>query len=403
MLIVCPNCQTYYTVDRRGFEPDGRTVRCHNCGNSWRQGLVPENSVPPAMAAPPQPAPAPQGYPPQGYAPYPPQGYAPYPPQPYPEQQAAPQPAAPEPAPAPPPPPPPPPPEDDEVVEPDFDLPDPEEDDDDLDDAMAANIDELFGEDDGDDDVPAPALDDDEDEEVATGGAADDDLSDEDIDGLFDDEEATGISSMIESSPDSDDDNEGFDDFEDIPDPEPLPESLTGALDDDDDEEDDIPAGRVPRRKIPKKKGKGGLIAFIIILLLLIGVGVAGYFFRALVVEIVPEAKVVYDTVGLDTGVLGDGLEIRNVESSRATEGGIDILIVSGSVVNVVDVPAPVPLIQVVLLDADGVELQAIPQEPSQHELQPGQSIEFSIRIDEPSPLSRRMEVTFAPRGDGGH
>lgn len=392
MLIVCPNCQTYYTVDRRGFEPNGRTVRCHNCGNSWRQGVVPENTVPPAMAAPPPPMPAPQGYTPY---PPPPPGYPPYP---HPQQAMAAQPMPqPMPVPEPAPPPPPPPVEDDaddEVVEPDFDLPDPEEEDD-LDDAMAANIDELFGEDDDDDSsIDQP------DEEPDEGGdgrlAEDEDLSDEDIDGLFDDDQETGISSMIESGPAADD---GIDSLDDIPEPDPLPEGLTGAMDaDDDEDEDDEPVARSPRRKHPKKKGKGGLIALIVILLLLVGVG--GYFFRALIAETVPESKMLYDMIGVDTGVLGDGLEIQNVESNWATESGIDILLLSGTIMNVVDEVVPLPLVQAVLLDADGVELQNVVQEPGQTELAPGNGIDFTIRIDEPSPLSRRMEVTFAPRGE---
>ena len=398
MLIVCPNCQTHYTVDRRGFEPNGRTVRCHNCGNSWRQGVVAEGAPPAAyaQAAPAaQPQAAPAGYPPQGYPPYPPPGYPPYPPPgypPYPQQQAAAPEATPAPQ-APTPPPPPPPVDDDEpvdVVEPDFDLPDPEEEDD-LDDGIAENIDALFSEDDDDDDdvdiAPIP-------DETGDGN---EDLSDDEIDGLFDDddEESGGISSMVDSGGGDDD---GIDDLDDIPEPDPLPQSLTGGLDDDDDEDEDAPVARAVRGRRQKKKGKGGLIALIVVLILLIGMGVGGYLARAVIVEIVPQTKTVYDMIGLDTGVLGDGLEIQNVQSSRATESGIDILLVSGTIMNIVTETAPVPLVQAILLDGEGVELQSVVQEPIQTELAPGTSIDFTIRIDEPSPLSRRMEVTFAPR-----
>lgn len=414
MLIVCPNCQTYYSVDRRGFEPSGRMVRCHHCGNSWRQGPVAENAGPaaagPAPARPAQPYPAPPP-PPQGYAPYPPPGYAPYPPPGYapyptdpnaayaaqqPPQQAAQQAAAPAAAPPAPQPEPSPPDEPVDVVEPNFDLPDPEEEDD-LDDAMAANIDELFSDDDEDEGVTeAEAETETEDaaEQPIPDETGNDDLSDEDIDGLFDDDDDTGgISSMIDSG----DSDTGIDDLDDIPEPEPLPQSLTGGIDDD-DEDDEVPVGRIPSRQ-KKKKGKTGLIAALVVLFFLIATGVVGFFARALIVDVVPESQMVYDLIGIDTGILGEGLEIQNVQSSRATEAGIDILLVRGTIMNVVNESAPVPLVQAILLDADGVELQSVVQEPGQTELATGNSIDFTIRIDEPSPLSRRMEVTFAPRG----
>lgn len=355
----------------------------------------------PQMAASPPPAPPP-GYPPPGYPPYPPQGYAPYPPQdPAMAAYAAAQPAAQMPATEPAPPPPPPPLEDDEVVEPDFDLPDPEEEDV-VDDAMSANIDELFGEDD-DEDIVEEAIEDIVPDDVDEAPISTD-LSEDDIDNLFDDDgDETGISSMIDSGGAADD---GIDNLDDIPDPEPLPESLTGGIDGDidfDDDEDEAPVARNPRRKHPKKKrGKGGLIALIVILLLLGLTAGGAYVFRTLIAEVVPESKMVYDMIGIDTGVLGDGLEIQGVQSARATEAGIDILLVSGTVVNVVTENAPVPLVQAILLDADGNELQTVVQEPGVSELAPGNAIDFSIRIDEPSPLSRRMEVTFAPRPESG-
>ncbi len=407
MLIVCPNCQTHYSVDRKGFEPSGRTVRCSNCGNSWRQGPVAD--PPPGWTAQPQPAYAPppqqQAYaPPPGYPPYPPPGY-PYPPPGYPPPpqdtpgaaaaaQAA---AVPEPSPAPEPAPPPiDSDDDDDVVEPNFDLPDPEEEDD-LEDGITANIDAMFGDDDDDyDDADStPAADDDADN--------DDDLSEDEIEGLFDDDSSEGsISSMIDDGS-AESGSDGYDDLDDIPEPDPLPESLTGGLDDDDEDGDeDTPPRRAGRRQAKKKSGKGGLIAIIVILVLLLGTGVAGFFARSVIVELVPQTQVVYDMIGLDTGVLGDGLEIQDVKSSRATEAGVDILVVSGTIANIEEESHDVPLVQAVLLDGEGVEMQVVVQEPPADNLPAGAAMEFQIRIEEPSPLSRRLEVTFAPRPEPG-
>jgi len=35
MIITCPNCETRYEVDEERFHPDGRSVRCAECAESW--------------------------------------------------------------------------------------------------------------------------------------------------------------------------------------------------------------------------------------------------------------------------------------------------------------------------------------------------------------------------------
>jgi len=35
MIISCPNCATRYDVEDRRFSPDGRSVRCAECDESW--------------------------------------------------------------------------------------------------------------------------------------------------------------------------------------------------------------------------------------------------------------------------------------------------------------------------------------------------------------------------------
>jgi predicted Zn finger-like uncharacterized protein len=71
MIISSPSCGTRYQVDEAKFPPQGRTVRCAKCGNSWhQQAAEPELAPQPTIVVPeptpprepePQPEPRPAG------------------------------------------------------------------------------------------------------------------------------------------------------------------------------------------------------------------------------------------------------------------------------------------------------------------------------------------------------
>ena len=59
MIVSCPTCSTRYRVADESLVPDGRTVRCAKCGNSWTQQLEAEEPA----AATPEPEPEPVAVP----------------------------------------------------------------------------------------------------------------------------------------------------------------------------------------------------------------------------------------------------------------------------------------------------------------------------------------------------
>gem|GEM_PF-399062 len=396
MLITCPNCQTQYTVSAQSMG-QGRTVRCHSCHNTWRQAPVanqPGKQQPrTAHGAFPLPGLMPGAFspgmaPPPGYGYPPPPGAQPGPPPGYPPNMWGAQPAssaaAPEaqpaaaPAPA------------YQEPEPKIDQSSFEEDDDDGDifdtESLLA---EIGVETDApepepevdrtpvvpdDDDLTLDSVDDDEDDEVAT-------MSQSELDDMFGDDDIPAIASVVGGGGDDDDDQ--YDDPDDIPD-----------LDDD-----DIPQSLTSDLNGGERQKKSGVLKWILIvfLLLLIGASAAGYFLRDMIMEMVPETVPVYEMIGLGEK-LAAGFDIRDVTSERVTTAGVDTLVVKGLIANVSGRVRTVPRIRIDLFDANGESVQSTITDPVRIELPAGENAEFSAGIEAPSPLARRLEVTFVER-----
>lgn len=353
MFISCPNCSTRYNVTSAQIGAAGKSVKCTNCGNTWHQNPVadpPPPMRPPGYSAgapqhhaapPPQqpyPYPPPPGYP--GYPGYPPPppGYPDYPPPP-PGYPGYPPPEAAGAPGTPPPaaeaPAPPPPPPAPEPDEEDAALPDMEDEIDD--DPMAAFADDMESDD-------------------------EDDLSSDDIEAMF-----------------GDDDDE----------PEPLGSMVDSGADDDDEDEDE-----------ERGAGKGSVMKIILaaVLALLIAVLGAAFFLKDMVIEMVPAAEGIYSMIGFGDDSLGAGLSIDDVKSTRESISGKDVLVVRGVIANISDKERPVPMLELRLSDLDGKLVQSAHTVPLKKQLANGDQIGFKIQVEDPSPLARRLEVTFIER-----
>ncbi|MEQ9559210.1 MAG: DUF3426 domain-containing protein [Rhodospirillales bacterium] len=340
MLVTCPNCRTRYMLQPAQLG-QGRNVSCSNCSHVWFAD--PRDALPDPQPAPRRAA-APTGYPPQqqmyaqpGYGaappPYPPQAYAP-PPVP---QAAPPPPPAPEPAPMPPPPAPEPADEPDPIMEPDTMIAD-DTDDGDMG-VLPNDIDDMF-EDDDEDIQPFESLINNDDEE-------------DDLDSI--------------ESPDQ------------MEDPDYIPDVFSAEEQDPDDD-------------LPKKSILGKVIALFFVLL--IGGLVAGtFFFKDELVAKVPQLNDVFKMIGFHQ--VGAGLQIQRVEHAQETDQGLEVLVIRGQIENVADGTRPVPMVRAVLFDAEGEPIQHADVAPLKSELAKGEKMSFKIRVREPSPLRRRITVTF--------
>ena len=244
--------------------------------------------------------------------------------------------------------------------------------------------------------------DDDEDEDNAPIESMIEDGEEEDDGTAFDDlEEPDPIPEVFTADETGDDEDYGTA-FDDLEEPDPIPEVFTSDETgddedteyDDDYDDDDADESSGSMLKI--------IIAVVVLVLLLGSVG-AVIFLRDTIIQTFPSAEGLYSMVGLEDDSLGGGLSINDVKSTRESIGGKDVLVVRGDVVNVSERPRPVPMLELRLSDTEGQVVQSAKSAPLKNELIAGDKISFEIQLENPSALARRLEVTFIEREAPGN
>jgi predicted Zn finger-like uncharacterized protein len=150
---------------------------------------------------------------------------------------------------------------------------------------------------------------------------------------------------------------------------------------------------RMQKLRAARKKLLVGAVAGAATLCALAALAIA---FREPLVTIMPRAAGVYGTVGLAPDPVGDGLEIREVASTRERQGTEDVLLIRGVVANVAENIQPLPPLRVSLWNASDQEVQSVTVSHGSGRLEPGESISFEARILEPPPEARILRVGFA-------
>lgn len=172
--------------------------------------------------------------------------------------------------------------------------------------------------------------------------------------------------------------------------PGPLPSVLAGKEAEKDNGNKGAKRGDESKERARWKLAAAGLA--VALPLLAVAAALLG---RDAVVTAVPASEQWYALIGLEPA-LGAGLAIGSVTSAREDSPQGTTLAVEGSVTNTSEVPRPVPMIRVALLDVDNEELQHVLVRPAQPDLDAGGALTFTAQLANPAPTARRIKVTFA-------
>jgi predicted Zn finger-like uncharacterized protein len=131
------------------------------------------------------------------------------------------------------------------------------------------------------------------------------------------------------------------------------------------------------------------------VLLAVIGV-LAGA--RVAVVRAAPQTARLYAAIGLPVNLRG--LAIEEVRTSEEMQDNVPVLVVEGTIVNVVRHPADVPRLRFAVRNAAGLELYAWTAQPNQPVLAAGEKLAFRSRLASPPPDAADIVVRFFNRRD---
>lgn len=155
-----------------------------------------------------------------------------------------------------------------------------------------------------------------------------------------------------------------------------------------------VDAGEVRRYKRPPTAVlAGGAIAAT----LLVTAGLLAAT-RGPIISTFPGAAGLYRAAGFSVPHdFAEGLEIRDVISSRSWGDDGQILTVEGDLANVAAQPRNLPMVRVVLVDGADAEIQEVVVPPPSETLPVGETIRFEARINNPAETAKRIKVSLAP------
>lgn len=167
---------------------------------------------------------------------------------------------------------------------------------------------------------------------------------------------------------------------------EPMPLGAGGSL-----------AAESPVRNLPgpplTNPRRGAALGWLLFIVILAGGIAAAAAFRERVVEAWPPSGKLYELVGLP--VAAYGLSLVTPTTERSSEGGAEILTVSGSIRSTLGSERPVPPLWVSLIDDQGRILRRELASPEPNLLPAGGEARYKVRFAAPPTEATRIAVTF--------
>lgn len=150
---------------------------------------------------------------------------------------------------------------------------------------------------------------------------------------------------------------------------------------------------------ITQRRRDGPAVGLALAVLLVGGLAGVGYFARDSIVRFWPPAVRFYDTIGVpvaqpvETGALGRGLVLRELEVRRVAGTGVEQVVVTGRVENRALVTRPVPPIEVRLLDASRTVVARTPLVVTTESLAPDESVQVAVTVETVPDAATRLEI----------
>jgi hypothetical protein len=157
-----------------------------------------------------------------------------------------------------------------------------------------------------------------------------------------------------------------------------------------------------PRPRPAPRQGMNAGLGILILILVIIGlVAAAGYFAQKRVVASWPQAREIYEALGIADPVLGKDLEISNITFVNQTIDGQPVLVVHGEIFNKGQASVPVPNLLATLRTQKNQWLFDWVFKIEKATLGPGETVTFTTTAKNPPKESRLLEVTFTEKPVG--
>jgi predicted Zn finger-like uncharacterized protein len=128
----------------------------------------------------------------------------------------------------------------------------------------------------------------------------------------------------------------------------------------------------------------------------LVGIGWSTFHYRQDIAGLWPQSASFYKAIGATVNTRGIEIETSDRQAHFETEDDQQVLVITGSLVNITSRELSVPPIRVSLMDEGKRELYHWSFEPGVATLHAGQSIAFRTRLPNPPTAMKHIELNFA-------